>query len=140
MAKKKKLDPKLQQWIENFNRKPTAAEETDFYRRNAGGPMVMTSLTRGRGFSGVFGDHDDHVGAYRARQLAQRLDRAEAEERRTYYDAHICAWGRAVYWPDWQAQQQHTQHAEHCVARFYHLHLHPHHRPAWRLNPFLIDP
>ena len=38
---KKKIDPKVQRMMESFNRKPTAAEEADFYRRNAGGPMVM---------------------------------------------------------------------------------------------------
>jgi hypothetical protein len=51
----------------------TKAEEDDFYRRNAGGPVAMTSLTRGRGFSGVVGDHDCHVGAYQSALRSERL-------------------------------------------------------------------
>jgi hypothetical protein len=39
-------------------------DEDDFYRRHAGGPVGMTSLTRGRGFSGMLGDNDAHVGLF----------------------------------------------------------------------------
>lgn len=61
---KKKFDPQVQRMMESFNRKPTAAEEADFYRRNAGGPLVMTSLTRGRGAFGYVGHHDAHMILY----------------------------------------------------------------------------
>ena len=60
---KKKIDPQVQRMMESFNRKPTAAEEADFYKRNAGGPMAMTSLTRGRGYLGNFGEPDRHIAA-----------------------------------------------------------------------------
>ena len=40
------------------------AEDYNFYRRNAGGPVATTSLTRGRGVvSGIVGDYDWHVGS-----------------------------------------------------------------------------
>jgi hypothetical protein len=133
---KKKIDPQVQRMMESFNRKPTAAEETDFYRRNAGGPMVMTSLTRGNGVLGTV--PYAHVMAYHSHQLAEENKHKLAEELRTYHEAHIVAWRKAVYWPERQMQHQNTQHAYHCVTRFYHLH--PHHRPAWMLNPFLLDP
>jgi hypothetical protein len=61
---KKKIDPQVQRMMESFNRTPTAAEEADFYRRNAGGPMVMTSMTRGRGAFGYVGHHDRHIMSY----------------------------------------------------------------------------
>lgn len=51
-------------WVESFNRKPTAAEEADFYRRNAGGPVAMTSMTRGRGALGYQGQYDLHLLPY----------------------------------------------------------------------------
>jgi hypothetical protein len=140
MAKEKKLDPRVQWMVESFNREPTAAEEADFYRRNAGGPIAAyPSLTRGRGFLNSF-QPDAHLGAYWSHQLAQQLDREEEEVRGTYHHAHIDAFEavHAVEWVrDFMARMQH-QHSEHCRAYFYHLH--PHHRPAWMLNPFLIDP
>ena len=53
----------------------TAEEEADFYRRNAGGPVAMTSLTRGRGVvSGIVGDYDWHVGTRRSALLARSRD------------------------------------------------------------------
>jgi hypothetical protein len=52
----------------------TAEEERDFYRRNAGGPVAMTSMTRGRGVvSGIVGDLDWHVGSRRSWIIAQEL-------------------------------------------------------------------
>jgi hypothetical protein len=133
---KKKLDPRVQRMIESFNRKPTAAEEADFYRRNAGGPIATyPSLTRGRGFLNSF-QPDAHLGAYWSHLLAEKNARRLAEERRTYHHAHIDAFN-VVYWTEWQGRQQH-QHSAHWLAWFYHLH--PQHRPAWMLNPFLIDP
>ena len=78
--------------MESFNRKPTAAEEADFYRRNAGGPMAMTSMTRGRGYSGTY-EPAAHVAAYRSYELAQYFDRKRDEEWSTYHHAHIIAYG-----------------------------------------------
>jgi hypothetical protein len=134
MAKKKKLDPKVQQMIESFNRKPTAAEEADFYKRNAGGPMVMTSLTRGNGMLGTV--PYARVMAYHSHQLAEENKHKLAERRRTFHDAHVDA-----YWVQWSydflAQQKHP-HTEHIRAYFYHLH--PQHRTVDMLNPFLLDP
>jgi hypothetical protein len=50
------------------------AAENDFYKRNAGGPVAMTSLTRGRGVvSGIVGDLDWHVGSYRSAVTSERL-------------------------------------------------------------------
>jgi hypothetical protein len=120
--------------MKSFNRKPTAAEEADFYRRNAGGPVAMTSMTRGRGYFGTF-EPAAHVAAYHSRELGQRFDRERDEKRRTYHEAHIDAYG-VVYWTEWLSRQKY-QHDAHCLARFYHLH--PQHRPAWMLNPFLVD-
>ena len=48
--------------------------EHDFYRRNAGGPVAMTSMTRGRGVFGIIGGHDDHCGAYRVALNKAALD------------------------------------------------------------------
>jgi hypothetical protein len=62
---KKKLDPKIQQWMESFNREPTLAEEEDFYKRNEGGPIATyPSLTRGRGALGYIGQYDQHLLPY----------------------------------------------------------------------------
>jgi hypothetical protein len=64
----------------------TAEEEVEFYRRNAGGPVAMTSMTRGRGVvSGIVGDYDRHVGSRRSALLKERVDqdwawRAMAED------------------------------------------------------------
>jgi len=103
---KKKIDPQVQRMMESFNRKPTAAEEADFYKRNAGGPLVMTSLTRGRGYLGNFGEPDAHIAAYRSHELAEYFDRQRDERRRTFHEAHIDA-----YWIQWSydflARQKH---------------------------------
>jgi hypothetical protein len=131
---KKKIDPKVQRMMDNVNRTPTVAEEADFYKRNAGGPMVMTSMTRG---DGAFRRHfSAHVEAYDCYHRAQYFDRKFAEGRRTFHHEHIAAYS-TVYWAEWARRQQHP-HTEHIRAWFYHLH--PQHKQAWRLNPFLLDP
>ena len=80
------------------------AEEADFYRRNAGGPVAMTSMTRGRGFLGSF-QPDKHLAAYYAYELGQRVQREQAEERRTYHHAHIDAF-LVVWWAEWLRKQK----------------------------------
>jgi hypothetical protein len=92
---KKKIDPQVQRMMmDSFNRKPTAAAEADFYRRNAGGPMVMRSLTRGNGILGTI--PYAHITTYHAHLLAEENKRRLAEERRTFHEAHIDA-----YWVQW---------------------------------------
>ena len=88
---KKKIDPQVQRMMDSFNRKPTAAEEADFYRRNAGGPLVMTSLTRGNGMLGTI--PYAHVMAYNSYQTGQYFDRQRDVRRRTEHHDHIEAWG-----------------------------------------------
>jgi hypothetical protein len=113
--------------------------EDDFYRRNAGGPVAMTSLTRGRGFLWNF-QPDDHLGAYWTYEEEQLVQRELAEEQRTYHHAHIDAYDavHAAEWlRDFEARRP-PPHDAHWFAWFYHRY--PHHRPAWMLNPFLIDP
>ena len=131
---KKKIDPKVQRMMDSFNRKPTAAEEADFYRRNAGGPMAMTSLTRGNGMLGTV--PYAHVQSYEVYQRAQYFDRQRDEEWSTYHHAHIVAYGM-VQSREWLSRQKY-QHDAHWRAWFYHLH--PQHRTADMLNPFLLDP
>jgi hypothetical protein len=133
---KKKLDPQVQRMMESFNRKPTAAEEADFYRRNAGGPMVMTSLTRGSG--GFRRNFSAHIEAYEVYHRAQYFDRKFAEERRTFHHEHIRAYG-IIQSHEWLKNRKYQpHHSEHCRAYFYHLH--PQHRTADMLNPFKLDP
>ena len=47
--------------------------EYDFYKRVGGGPVAMTSMTRGRGFSGVLHDNDHHVGSYHGALTNERI-------------------------------------------------------------------
>jgi hypothetical protein len=111
--------------------------EADFYRRNAGGPVAMTSLTRGRGYFGSF-EPAAHVQSYEVYHRAQDFDRKLAERRRTEHRDHIEAYG-VIQSREWLMNRQHQpEHGEHCIAYFYHLH--PQHKPAWMLNPFLLDP
>ena len=126
---KKKLDPQVQRMMESFNRKPTAAEEADFYKRNAGGPMAMTSLTRGRVFLGNW-EPDAHIAAYYFYEKRHQYEREWArlaERRRTYHDEHVHAFFAVR-----------TRAHEAALARFYERR--PDLRPADMLNPFLLDP
>ena len=133
---KKKIDPKVQRMMDSFNRKPTAAEEADFYRRNAGGPVAMTSLTRGNGMLGTI--PYAHVMAYHSHLLFEENTRKVAERRRTFHHDHIEAWG-VIQSREWLKNRKYQpEHGEHCIAYFYHLH--PQHRTADMLNPFLLDP
>ena len=53
----------------------TKAEEADFYRRNAGGPVAMTSPTRGRGFLGANPpQYDWHLMAKRTHEIAMEFE------------------------------------------------------------------
>jgi hypothetical protein len=82
----------------------TAEEEADFYRRNAGGPVGMTSLTRGRGFLGDF-QPDAHLADYTSYHQGLRVDADIARRRLTYHDAHIWAWFSAVWTPAFLAKR-----------------------------------
>jgi hypothetical protein len=73
--------------------------------------------------------------SYHSRELAERNRRELAERRRTERHDHIDAY--AVVWSREFMARQRYQYDVHWRAWIYHLH--PEHRPAWMLNPFLVD-